>query len=163
MSTDFTFSYGSNMNRSELRAWLESMGYDSSLVVGYSQAILDGYAYVWNYYSSGRGGGAANLYPRDNSSVRGLLIEFEDSLLKAFDKKEGHPSFYSRGESRVPVRRLEDNQVVYAWVYLARPNRGDRRDIWPTREYKKIVLAAAVEANFPEEEIEKIRDWKARD
>lgn len=162
MSTDFTFSYGANMNRSALRAWLESNGFDSSLVLSYSQAILDGYDYVWHYYSSGRGGGAANLEPREHSSVRGLLIEFEDSLLKAFDKKEGHPSFYSRGENRVVVRRVEDNQTVRAWLYLARPNRGDRRDVWPGREYKKIVLAAAMEANFPEEEIEKIRAWKTR-
>jgi hypothetical protein len=162
MGKDFIFSYGAGMNRSALRAWLESMGYDSSLVVGYSQAVLDGYDYVWNYYSSGRGGGTANLEPKENSSVRGVLIEFEDSLLKAFDKKEGHPSFYSRGESRLPVLRLDDNQVVLAWVYLARPNRGDSRDIWPSREYKKIVIAAAVEANFPEEEVEKIKAWKTQ-
>ncbi len=162
MSTDFTFSYGANMNRSALRSWLESNGYDSSLVVSYSKAVLDGYDYVWNYYSSGRGGGTANLEPKENSSVRGLLIEFEESLLKAFDWKEGHPSFYSRGDNRVPVRREDNNQTVHAWVYLAKPNKGDRRDVWPTREYRKIVLAAAVEADFPEEEIEKIRAWQTQ-
>ena len=63
MSTDFTFAYGSNMNRSSLRSWIEANGYDSSLLVGYSTAILDGYDYVWNYYTYRWGGGSANLSP----------------------------------------------------------------------------------------------------
>lgn len=160
MSTDFTFAYGSNMNRSALRSWIEANGYDSSLIVGYSIAVLDGYDYVWNYYTPRWGGGSANLEPKQNSSVRGLLIEFDESLLKAFDRKEGHPSFYSR--TRVDVRRESDNQIVSAWVYLAKPNRGERRDIWPSREYKKLVLFAAAELNFPDDELEKMRAWKTQ-
>ena len=57
MATDFTFAYGSNMNRSELRSWLEANGYDSSLIVDASPATLEGYDFVWNYYSQARSGG----------------------------------------------------------------------------------------------------------
>lgn len=160
MSTDFVFAYGANMNRSSLRSWIEANGYDSSLLVGYSTAILDGYDYVWNYYTFRWGGGSANLEPKQNAFVRGLLIEIDESLLKAFDKKEGHPLFYAR--VRAEVRRQPDNQLVSAWVYLAKPNRGDRRDIWPSRDYKKLVLFAANELNFPEDELEKIRAWKTQ-
>ena len=60
------------------------------------------------------------------------------------------------------VRRQPDNQLVSAWVYLAKPNRGDRRDIWPSRDYKKLVLFAANELNFPEDELEKISAWKTQ-
>lgn len=162
MSTDFTFAYGSNMNPSELRAWLESNGYDSSLVVNRWPAVLDGYDYVWNYYSSFYGGGVANLEPKEKSSILGLLIEFDESLLKAFDRREGHPTFFSRGEERVPVMRHEDNKVLFAWLYLASPNRGDRRDIWPTRLYKKIIFDAAEELHFPEAYIEQIKGWKTQ-
>ncbi|MEJ2719410.1 MAG: gamma-glutamylcyclotransferase [Deltaproteobacteria bacterium] len=145
MSTDFTFAYGANMNPSILRSWLESNGYDSSLVINRWPAVIDGYDYVWNYYSSFYGGGVANLEPREKSSVPGLLIEFEESLLKAFDRREGHPTFFSRGQDRVPVMRCEDNEVLFAWLYLGSPNRGDRRDVWPTRAYKKIIFDAAEE------------------
>ena len=88
-----------------------------------------------------------------------MLLEIDQSLLKAFDRKEGHPFFYSRGENRIPVRRADDGKTVMAWVYIAKSNKGDRRDVWPTRDYKKIVLDAAVFWGFPEEFIEKIKAW----
>jgi len=162
MGTDFTFGYGSNMNRSDLRSWLERNGYDSSMVVNWWPARLEGYDFVWNYRSSFRGGGAANLEPKEGSVVYGLLLEFENPLLKAFDRKEGHPLFYSRGQDRIPVIRLEDNETVSAWVYLADPNRHGRRDVWPTRAYKKIILTAAVELGLPEDYLEKIKAWETR-
>jgi gamma-glutamylcyclotransferase (GGCT)/AIG2-like uncharacterized protein YtfP len=163
MATDFTFAYGSNMNRSELRSWLEANGYDSSLILDVSPATLDGYDVVWNYYSQARSGGTANLERKDNSTVWGLVIEFESTLLKAFDRKEGHPFFYSRGEKRVAVRRDRDGETVLAWLYLAKPNRGDRRDIWPTRQYKKIVLDAAAFWKLPVDYVEKIRGWETQE
>lgn len=162
MATDFTFAYGSNMNRSDLRSWLEAGGYDSSLVVDATPAVLEGYDFVWNFYSQGRGGATANLERKEGSTIRGVLIEFDDSLLKAFDRKEGHPFFYSRGESRVPVKRVRDCETVMAWLYIAKPNRGDSRDLRPTRDYKRIVLEAAEFWGLPEEYLEKIKAWDAQ-
>lgn len=159
MATDFTFAYGSNMNRSDLRSWLEAGGYDSSLIVDATPATLEGYDFVWNFYSQGRSGATANLEPKEHSTIWGLLIEFDDSLLKAFDRKEGHPYFYSRGQNRVPVKRLKDDQTVMAWLYLAKANRGSSRDLRPTRDYKRIILEAAEFWSFPQEYIEKIKGW----
>jgi gamma-glutamylcyclotransferase (GGCT)/AIG2-like uncharacterized protein YtfP len=160
MATDFVFFYGSGMNRSDLRSWLEGGGYDSSLVLNAEPARLEGYDFVWNYYSRGRAGGAANLERKDGSTTWGVLIEFEDSLLKAFDRKEGHPTFYSRGENRVPVQRASDGKTIFAWLYLAAPNKRGRRDVWPTRNYKKIILDAAQFWGFPEDYIEKLKSWQ---
>jgi gamma-glutamylcyclotransferase (GGCT)/AIG2-like uncharacterized protein YtfP len=159
MAIDFVFAYGSNMNRSDLRSWLESDGYDSSLVLSATPAILEGYDFVWNYYSRGKDGGTANLEPKEHATIYGVLIEIDESLLKAFDRKEGHPYFYSRGETRVPVRRVTDGSTVLAWLYLAKGNRRDRRDLWPARDYRKIVVDAAVFWKFPEDYIEKIENW----
>lgn len=161
MSTDFTFGYGSNMNWSDLRAWLEANGFDSSLVLTFRPARLNGYEIVWNYYSSRRAGGAANVQPAEGASVYGVLVEFEDVLLKAFDKKEGHPYFYSR--ERVSVEIIEDGQAVDAWLYSALGNKGKRTDVWPTREYKRIVLNGAEENNLPEEWIQTIKKWPTQD
>jgi hypothetical protein len=163
MANDFVFAYSSSMNRGELRSWLEVNGYDSSRIHGYEPARLPGYDYVWNYYSAALGGGAANIEPSERSSVAGVLIEFEDRLLKAFDRREGHPFFFSRGDRRIPVTRMSDGAQAQAWVYTARPNRGTARDLWPTRDYKKIILDAAVEFGFPPNDIEKIRNWTTCD
>jgi gamma-glutamylcyclotransferase (GGCT)/AIG2-like uncharacterized protein YtfP len=159
MAVDFIFAYDSNMNRSDLRSWLEAGGYDSSLVVAMSPAKLDGYDFVWNFYSQGRGGGEANLEHKEGSTIRGILIEIDEDLLKAFDRKEGHPFFYSRGQSRVPVTRIEDGNTILAWVYIAKGNKGERRDVRPTREYKKLVLEAALFWDFPEDYVDKIKAW----
>jgi hypothetical protein len=159
MATDFVFFYGSSMNRSDLRSWLEAGGYDSSLIVNTAPATLEGYDFVWNYYSSGKAGGTANLERREGSTIWGVLIEFEEPLLKAFDRRQGHPMFYSRGENRLPVRRVSDGKTVFAWLYLASPNRGGRRDVWPARNYRKVVLDAAAFWKFPEDYVEKIRNW----
>jgi gamma-glutamylcyclotransferase (GGCT)/AIG2-like uncharacterized protein YtfP len=162
MATDFTFAYGSNMNRSEIRSWLEANGYDSSLIVEATVATLEGYEYVWNYYSRGRASGAANLEPKENSVVWGVLLEFEEDLLKAFDRKEGHPYAYSRGDHRVAVRRHRDGKNVLAWLYLATANKGGRRDVWPTRDYKRVIIEAAEFWAFPEDYIEKLKAWPAQ-
>jgi gamma-glutamylcyclotransferase (GGCT)/AIG2-like uncharacterized protein YtfP len=162
MPTDFIFAYGSNMNRSELRSWLEGSGYDSSLVVDASPATLHGYDFVWNYYMTSRGGGTANLEHKDNSIIWGILLELDESLLKAFDRKEGHPYFYSRGDSRVPVKRERDGETVMAWIYLANPNKSTKRDMRPTRDYKRIILNAVNFWEFPQEYVEKIENWEAQ-
>ena len=163
MDVDYVFAYGSNMNSSDLRSWLERNGYDSSLILNRWPATLDGYDFVWDYYSSGRRGGACNLKQKDGSRIYGVLLEIDEALLKAFDRKEGNPIFYSRGRKRVPVLREEDNKVIPAWLYLAQPNKGSRTDVWPTREYKKIVLDGATEFNLPDEHIETINNWPVGD
>jgi gamma-glutamylcyclotransferase (GGCT)/AIG2-like uncharacterized protein YtfP len=163
MSTDFTFAYGSNMNYSDLRSWLERNGYESSRIVNRWIATLDGYGFVWNYYSRSRAGGAANLERKDKATVWGILIEFDTPILKAFDRKEGHPYFYSRGNDRVPVTRVEDKQVIPAWLYVASPNMGNRRDVRPTRVYKKIIVDAAIEEGLPEDYVSELKDWPTDD
>ena len=76
MATDFIFAYGSNMNRSELRSWIEASGYDSSLIVEATPATLQGYDFVWNYYSHGKAGGTVNL---EHKVVRLLIQEVYQS------------------------------------------------------------------------------------
>ncbi len=88
------FVYGSSMNHSELMNWLDENGYDESQIVDAAPSKLEGYDFVWNYFSPSRGGGTVNLEAKPSSHVYGLLLEIEDGLLKAFDSKEGHPKYY---------------------------------------------------------------------
>jgi hypothetical protein len=157
--TDFVFSYGSNMNRRELDEWLRRSQYDPALIMRQWVARLEGYDFVWNYWSTSRNGGAANVEPRSGSTVWGLLMEIRLPLLNAFDRKEGHPRYYSRGSETVTVTRHEDGEAFDAWLYVALPNRGDRRDVWPTEAYKSVVLEGATMANLPDNYIERIRRW----
>jgi gamma-glutamylcyclotransferase (GGCT)/AIG2-like uncharacterized protein YtfP len=157
MEREYTFGYGSNMNYSDLRAWLESNGYDSSLIRNIWVASLEGYDFVWNYYSHRWGGGAANIEPKSGALIWGALIEYDSSLGKAFDRKEGYPVYYGKEEKS--VKRMEDGKIIQAYVYIAGPNKGSRRDIWPRRDYKRICLKGAQDLGLPQDHIDKIQEW----
>lgn len=162
MALDYVFAYGANMNRSELRSWLEGAGHDSSLVTDMTSAVLDGYDYVWNYYSSGRGCGIANVEHKDGSVVWGVLIEIDESLLRAFDRKEGHPYFYDRGTKRIAVKRVKDEATVQAWLYIANPSKTKGKDVRPSREYRGLLLDAATYWGFPDEQLESMSAWETQ-
>ena len=155
--TCFIFVYGSGMNHQELMSWLNLNNYDPKVIVDAIPAVLHDHDLVWNYYSPSRRGGTVNIEPKKNSSVWGLLVEVEDRGLKAFDQKEGHPLYYKRDENRVSVKRSVDGRTVYAWLYRARPNKSERRDVWPTADYKEKIMQAALFWQFPQQYIEKIQ------
>jgi len=150
------------MNHPELLEWMESHGYDSSMIIDATPGILEGYDYVWNFYSPTRGGGAVNLERKKNAKVWGLLIEFQDPLLRAFDEREANTVAYSRGQKRVAVKRVQDGKTVFAWLYLAKEHSNGRRDIWPTREYKQTIIQAARFWGFPEDYVSRLKSWKTR-
>ncbi|MFH1114671.1 MAG: gamma-glutamylcyclotransferase [Pseudomonadota bacterium] len=160
--TYFVFAYGSKMNHPELLRWLKTHGYDSSMVVDAAPGILDGYDYVWNSYSPTRGGGVVNLEHKENAKVWGLLIEFQDPLLRAFDEREGHPTAYSRGPKRIPVTRVQDGKTVFAWLYLANAHKQKGRDVRPTKEYKNTIIQAARFWEFPKDYVSRLEAWKTR-
>ncbi len=160
--TYFVFAYGSKMNHPKLLRWLKTHGYDASMILDATPGILEGYDYVWNSYSPTRGGGVVNLEPKENSKVWGLLIEFQDPLLQAFDEREGHPIAYSRGRKRVAVTRTQDGKTVFAWLYLANAHERERRNVWPTKEYKNTIIQAARFWEFPEDYVRKLEAWKTR-
>ena len=141
---------------------MEEAGRDSSLILSAFPARLKGYDLVWNYYSSDRAGGAANIEPNGDSSIFGLVVEIEDSLLPVWDKTQGHPRFYDRGTRRLPVQRLSDGKNLFAWVYRAKPNGNGKRNVWPTQTYKKSVLEAAEFWKLPKKYLKRIKDWRTQ-
>lgn len=160
--SSLVFVYGSAMNHQELLSWLKANNYDSTVILEATPAVLDDHGLVWNYYSPSRGGGTVNLELKKNSRVWGLLVEVEDRGLKALDKKEGHPVYYTRGENRVRVRRVNDGNAVFAWLYRAKSNRLGKRDIWPTEEYKQKLVEAANFWQFPSEYLETLESVPTR-
>jgi gamma-glutamylcyclotransferase (GGCT)/AIG2-like uncharacterized protein YtfP len=160
--TSFVFVYGSGMNHQELLSWLKANNYDSNVILDAAPGVLNEYDLVWNYYSPSRGGGTVNLEPKKNSSVWGLLVEVEDRGLRALDQKEGHPLYYTRGDNRVSVRRVNDGRTVFAWLYRAKPNRSGVRNVWPTTDYKQRIVDAANFWQFPRRYVEKLESLPTR-
>jgi hypothetical protein len=145
---DWLFAYGSNMNVEDFREWLTSNGHCADGILRVEPATLPGYRIVWNYYSVSRKGGAANVEPCAGRELPGLALSVNEATLKATDHKEGHPSSYNRGSSRLAVR-LYNGETVDAWLYVAVRDRCSATPVLPRREYLQLLVDAARRYSLP--------------
>jgi hypothetical protein len=144
----WVFAYGSNMATDDLTNWLTSNGHLASGLVRIEPATLAGHRLIWNYRSRSRDGGAANIEPCVGADLPGVALMVEAVVLSAIDRKEGHPRFYSRGSSPLPVRLRQGNEVS-AWVYVAVPARRSLTPVRPRRAYLQLLIAAAQQHGLP--------------
>ena len=158
----WVFAYGSNMDLADLRRWFRDRNRDVNGIHSHQYAVLPGYRLVWNYYSSGRRGGAANIELQAGRELPGVALQVDSTALAAIDAKEGHPSYYNRGDRMMPIR-LGDGRVVGAWVYIARPERCSAAPVRPRRDYLGLMIAAAEQYQFPDWYLNELRATSTAD
>ncbi len=144
----WVFAYGSNMDVEDLRSWLAKKACGADGLLRVEQATLTGYKLVWNYRSISRDGGAANVEPCGGRDLPGLALSVDATTLTAIDQKEGHPRYYNRGSSPLPVRLLTGEEIV-AWVYVAIPDRCSASPVHPRRAYLQLLINAARQHALP--------------
>ena len=149
MQEYWVFAYGSNMDLDDLTKWLETRpefaGFE---ILGWEIATLPGYELVWNYFSKSRDAGAANVQEKKSRNLPGLALRVNEKCFAGIDAKEGHPTFYDRGNKPVPVI-LADGRKADCWLYIARPERTKSEVIPPTKDYLGLLITAARKHNFP--------------
>lgn len=145
---EWVFAYGSNMDVDDLRGWLATKGLEADGIRRVERAALTGYRLVWNYRSTSRDGGAANVEPCAGQDLPGLALSVDAMTLTAIDQKEGHPRYYNRGSSPLPVRLLTGEEIV-AWVYVAIPDRCSASPVPPRRAYLQLLINAARQHGLP--------------
>jgi len=134
------FAYGSNLDLPQMKRRCPS----SKLI---SKGSLSGYRLTFNRFSSGWGGGVADVIQEQGSEVWGLVFEISDSDLERLDRYEGcykeQTSLYERWKA---VIGTPDGQVCDVWVYTVVEK---QKFVPPTSEYLQIIKDAAVKWNFP--------------
>ena len=150
------------MATDEVRKALREHGLADQHLIESQSASVSNLRRVWNYYSTGRKAGAANLMRSRNTSLEGVALQFTKEGLRVLDKKEGFrpadPSFSSYIR-RIRSVRLNDGTIVRAWVYKAAPQRVSRSVHKPRRAYVEVMLRGAREhrlSNACMEEIQAI-------
>lgn len=83
------FAYGSNMNHMQMRQRCPSSKY-------IKRVCLKDYKFVYDGYSSKRGGAVANVVKLRDNVVWGGLFEINKDNLAALDCYEGYPDSYDR-------------------------------------------------------------------
>jgi len=143
------FAYGSNLDLAQMKIRCPS----SELI---SKGSLSDYRLTFNRYSSGWGGGVADVIQGKGSEVWGLVFELSNSDLKRLDSYEGcyndQTSLYERWKAVIDTT---DGQVHDVWVYTVVEK---QKFVQPTLEYLQIIKDAAVRWNFPK--ITEVEAWQ---
>ena len=139
---NWVFAYGSNMATDDLRSRILATGGREDGLARVEAATLSGYRLIWNYRSKSRDGGAANVEPYAGQDLPGVALLVDADVLRAIDRKEGHPHFYDRGQAPLRVR-LGGGDEVDAWVYVARPERRSATPTLPRRAYLQLLIDGA--------------------
>ena len=136
------FAYGSNLDLPQMKRRCPS----SKLI---SKGTLPGYRLTFNRFSSGWGGGVADVIQDQDSKVWGLVFEISDSDLERLDRYEGYhkdqTSMYERWKAVIDT---PNGQISDVWVYTVVEK---QKFIQPTLEYLQIIKDAAVRWNFPKD------------
>jgi len=143
------FAYGSNLDLAQMKIRCPS----SELI---SKGSLSDYRLTFNRYSSGWGGGVADVIQGKGSEVWGLVFELSNSDLKRLDSYEGcyndQTSLYERWKA---VINTPKGQISDVWVYTVVEK---QKFVQPTLEYLQIIKDAAVRWNFPK--ITEVETWQ---
>ena len=144
----WVFAYGSNMATDDLKRRIVDEAGSADGLVRVAGAFLPDHQLVWNYRSSTRKGGAANVERCYGRELPGVALLVDEAVLGVIDRKEGHPSFYNRGAS--PVRlRLSGGEEINAWVYVAARRRCSPRPVLPRRAYLQLLIDGARQHGLP--------------
>lgn len=160
MPNEWIFAYGSNMHLDDLRRWLRNNGHATDGIISVVRATLRGYQLVWNYYSTGRQGGAANIELSSGANLPGVALEVTRSMREAIDEKEGCPRYYARESASL---ELDDGTAIIASIYVARAERCKETPQWPTRAYRDLMVEAAREHGLPSEHVDSLKRVNVRD
>ena len=134
------FAYGSNLDLPQMKRRCPS----SELI---SKGSLSGYRLTFNKFSSGWGGGVADVIQDQGSKVWGLVFELSDTDLKRLDRYEGyHKDWTSLYERWKAVIDTPNGQISDVWVYTVVEK---QQFVKPTLEYLQIIKDAAKKWNFP--------------
>jgi gamma-glutamylcyclotransferase (GGCT)/AIG2-like uncharacterized protein YtfP len=130
------FAYGSNMAAVQMDAWCEGH-------VCLGPARLPGRALEFLRRSLRWNAGAADIVPRDDAEVWGVLWELPDPSLAALDEKESEGIGYRRIEVTVEY----GDELVIAWAYEVIDR--EPAELRPRPEYLELMLAAGREHGLP--------------
>ena len=147
----YYFAYGSNMDEEDIKRWCKEQKRSLPEWKILGIACLQNYKLSFNYYSTGRNGGAANLMEVPDSAVYGLLLEINMPYdHETIRKKEGYPNCYEEIPVTVKCKDKSINNVTTYKVVKNREKLGHQR---PTKYYMDLILKNACKYSFPAEYI----------
>jgi gamma-glutamylcyclotransferase (GGCT)/AIG2-like uncharacterized protein YtfP len=136
----YYFAYGSNMNLDQMK---ERCGENFSVL---GTLKLDKYEIGFDSE------GYANIRPKENAIVYGVLFEVNDYCLKQLDKYEGVPDVYRRQEIVIEF----NDKIIKAITYIESPDEFNNK---PRKDYLEKIIKGCEQNKLPREWIEKLKSF----
>ena len=149
------FAYGSNIDKEDLDTWCDENNLPKITPKSVIPVKLLGYRLTFNYFSSTRNCGAANIMEVENGEVYGLLMEIDNDELKIIKKKEGCPKCYK--EIKICVDSFEGQRLGEAITYKVVKNRESNCHQPPSKNYLCLIISSAIKYQFPSFYIEALK------
>ena len=157
----YCFVYGSNMDKEDLDKWCnKKKGKPKIEFFSVSPAKLNGYKLSFNYFSSSRKAGAANIMKSDEDCIYGLLVGLEEESIKIIREKEGYPNYYD--EINVEVEKFDGTIVLGVKTYKALKEKERPTYQALTKYYLSLLIKNAEKYSFPNEYIEFLKSLETK-
>jgi len=144
------FAYGSNMGQDDLNKRCDINRWNRIDISQGEKALLREFELKFNYFSPFRNGGVANIEPKENSFVWGILLDLTDFDFDTMCKKEGAPVFYKPIEVEIEF----NGKIVKAKTFTVTKEQRVNEHVQPTDYYHGVMLSGAKEFGLPSEWIE---------
>lgn len=128
------FAYGSCMNENDLHK-----SEPNAKKVGVGK--LNDYRLAFNYFSSSRRSGAANIMEESGSIVEGIIWEVPN--LYKIDMREGAPFYYE--QLKVKVEDVKTGELIDVTTYKVIPQMEAPWDIDPSEDYMNVISEGAAD------------------
>jgi hypothetical protein len=145
MNSELYFSFGSNMDRAQMKKRTPLAEY-----VGIGH--IPNHDLVFNRKGSYRPGGVASVVPKKGVDAYGVIWAISHDELKEMDRIED-PTAYERVQKTVVK---EDGTEVVCNVYVAFP----QGDIPADQPYLELIISAAKSAGLPEDWVARIKQYR---
>lgn len=130
-------------------------------------AKLERYKLCFNYKSSRRNSGAANIMELEGYCVYGLLMELNEEELEKIRDKEGCKDFRHKGcpnnydEIKVKVLKCENGEKIEdVTTYKVTKAKEISVHVPPKESYMKLIITSAEKYGFPCEYIKFLKSIK---
>jgi len=141
------FGYGSNLDWDDWKRFCAERGADPNGLKEREPAWLLGHHLKFHYYSSGRGGGAADVVPVDEyHATPGALFEVDEEAWLTLLEKEGAPRYYEETEVLVVG---QDGTIYQAKTFTVCEHRQKPYFVSPTDEYQRLIRTGLEERGLP--------------
>ena len=144
----YYFSYGSNMNINHLQDYINNT---NTVIVGIGE--LENYIFKYQTlkgYNCSKKKSKANIQKRIGSKVLGVVLKIDKDTEKKLDIKEG---VAGKRYKRIRVKVTICNKKYNCMCYVID---GPCIDWKPAKKYKKIIIKAAYQFNFPTSYIKRL-------